>query len=227
MADGFWCETRRRSTQLCPSTNTLLTLCIHRCRARPASCVHARLTRDAAKAVTASIVGNRLDYYLRQRGYVFVVVCLFVCLLTTLRKNFLTDLHEIVREGRQWTSEWLNFGGDPDHCLDREIVFRIRHYWEIRKVVNGRKSAAHTDSPDGGTGIRRALAEVCTVHSQYSTSSWSIAVSVSVCMTLRSLISKMTCPNFTKFSAHITCDCGSALFWRQCNTLCTSGLLMM
>ena len=29
--------------------------------------------------------------------------------------------------------------------------FRIRHYWEIGKVVNGHKSAAHTDSPDGGT----------------------------------------------------------------------------
>jgi len=29
-------------------------------------------------------------------------------------------------------------------------------------VVNGHKSAAHTDSPDGGT-TRRALAEVCNV----------------------------------------------------------------
>jgi len=38
----------------------------------------------------------------------------------------------------------LDFGGDPDHCLDTEIVFRIHHYWEIRKVkvVNGHKSAA-------------------------------------------------------------------------------------
>ena len=32
------------------------------------------------------------------------------------------------------------------------IVFRIRHYWEIQKVVNGHKSAVHTDSPDGDTG---------------------------------------------------------------------------
>jgi len=45
----------------------------------------------------------------------------------------------------------LNFGGVSDH-LDTGIVFRIRHYWEIRKVVNGHKSAAHTDSPDGGIG---------------------------------------------------------------------------
>jgi len=40
----------------------------------------------------------------------------------------------------------LNFGGDPDHRLDAGIVFRIRHYWEIRKVH------MVTDSPDGGTG---------------------------------------------------------------------------
>jgi len=49
-----------------------------------------------------------------------------------------TDLHEISREGWQWVIEkGLNFGGDPDHRLDTGIVFRIRHYWETRKVVNG------------------------------------------------------------------------------------------
>jgi len=42
-------------------------------------------------------------------------------------------------------------GGDPDHRLDIRIFFRIRHCWEIRKVVNGHKSAAHTDLPYGGT----------------------------------------------------------------------------
>jgi len=31
----------------------------------------------------------------------------------------------------------LTFGGDPDYRLNTEIVFRIRHCWEIRKVVNG------------------------------------------------------------------------------------------
>jgi len=36
----------------------------------------------------------------------------------------------------------LNFGGDSDHHLDTGIVFRIRYYWEIRKVVNGHESAA-------------------------------------------------------------------------------------
>jgi len=51
-------------------------------------------------------------------------------------------------------NEWLNFGCDLDHCLDAGIVFRICHYWEIRKVVNGHKSAARADSLDGGTGTR-------------------------------------------------------------------------
>jgi len=27
--------------------------------------------------------------------------------------------------------------GDPDHRLDTGIVFRIYHYWEIRKLGNG------------------------------------------------------------------------------------------
>jgi len=32
-------------------------------------------------------------------------------------------------------NKWLNFSSDPDHRLDTGIVFRILHYWEIRKVV--------------------------------------------------------------------------------------------
>jgi len=47
----------------------------------------------------------------RQGGYVIVVVCLFVrlfvCLLATLRKNFLTDLHGIFREGWQSANEQI------------------------------------------------------------------------------------------------------------------------
>jgi len=46
--------------------------------------------------------------------------------------------------------------------MDTGIVFRIRHYWEIRNVVSRHKSAAHTDWPDGGSG-KTCLAEVCTV----------------------------------------------------------------
>jgi len=42
-----------------------------------------------------------------------------VCLLATLRNGPLNRL--------------LNFGGDPNYCLDIGIVFQIRHYWEIVK----------------------------------------------------------------------------------------------
>jgi len=82
-----------------------------------------------------------------QGGYVFVVVCLFVCLL-----NFKTDLHEIFREGWQWPmNKWLNFGGDPDHRLDTGTAFWIRDSSLLGDMEcgNGHKSAAHTD---GGTG---------------------------------------------------------------------------
>jgi len=48
---------------------------------------------------------------------------------------------------------------------------------------------------------------------------------LSVCSSLRSRVSKMACPNFAKFFAHVTCGRGSVLFWRQCNTLCISGLV--
>jgi len=57
--------------------------------------------------------------------------------------------------GNRSMNKWLNFGGDPD--LDAGIVFRIHHYWEIWKVVNIHKSAARTDSPDGGTGGKACL----------------------------------------------------------------------
>ena len=103
--------------------------------------------------------------YLRQGGYVFVVVCLSVCLSVCnfAQKSFWTDLHAIFREDWQWVSskQIIQFGGDPDRRLDTGIVFRIRHYWEIRKVVNG-DSFIHTDSPDGVTG-NTFLGGVCIV----------------------------------------------------------------
>ena len=43
--------------------------------------------------------------YLSQGGYVTAIVCLSVCLLATLPKNFQTNLYEIFREGWQWVSE--------------------------------------------------------------------------------------------------------------------------
>jgi len=119
-------------------------------------------------------------------------VCLSVCLLATLRKNFQTDLHEILREGWQWASEQIvKFWWQSEYRLDTGIIFRIRHYWELRNVVStdcaaGRcgarralqrrhsnydviTSSAHDRQPrqpvtvnDVATLVRRALAEVCT-----------------------------------------------------------------
>ena len=42
-------------------------------------------------------------------------------------------------------------------------------------------------------------------------------------MSIRSHISKTTCPDFIKFSVHVAR--AHALIWRQCNTLCTSGFV--
>jgi len=36
--------------------------------------------------------------------------------------------------GNEPVDSWLNFGGDPCHHLDTEIVFWIRYYWEIGKL---------------------------------------------------------------------------------------------
>jgi len=54
-----------------------------------------------------------------------------------------------------------NFGGDPGHRLDTGIVFRIRQYWEIRKVVNGHLLLIVIHQM--AALVRRALAKVCTV----------------------------------------------------------------
>jgi len=57
----------------------------------------------------------------------------------------------------------------------------------------------------------------------------STAISVYVCMSVFSVYlfvcPKTTRPNFTTFSVHVTCDCGSVLLWGQCDTLCTSGFV--
>ena len=74
-------------------------------------------------------------HYLRQGGYVFVVMRLSVCLLATLHKNVRADLHEIFEEGWQWASEqmikfwWrsryrdcfsdLSLLGNAESCINR------------------------------------------------------------------------------------------------------------
>jgi len=55
----------------------------------------------------------------------------------------------------------------------------------------------------------------------------SMFVCLWVCLSVRSRrpISKTTRPDFTKFSVHVTCGCGSVLFWRQCHMSCTSAFV--
>jgi len=64
------------------------------------SIVAKRLPISAAAELLFVITSNKA-------GYVFVVVCLCVCLLATLRKNFLTDSYEIFREGLQLANEQM------------------------------------------------------------------------------------------------------------------------
>jgi len=46
-------------------------------------------------------------------------------------------LREILEKvGNAPMNKRLHFDGDTDYSLDTGIVFRIRHYWEIRKVVS-------------------------------------------------------------------------------------------
>jgi len=52
-----------------------------------------------------------------------------------------------------------------------------------------------------------------------------VSVCLSVCISVRSHISKTTCPNFTKRFVHVNSVRGSVLLWRQCITLCTSGFV--
>ena len=53
----------------------------------------------------------------------------------------------------------------------------------------------------------------------------SVCLCVSVCLSVRKHISGNTRPIFTKFTARVTHGRGSVLFWRRCDTLCTSGLM--
>jgi len=51
---------------------------------------------------------------------------------------------------------------------------------------------------------------------------WSIVITMFVCLSVCLHISKTRCLNFTNFSVHVTCECGSDVLWRPCNILCTS-----
>ena len=77
-------------------------------------------------------------------------VRLFDCLLATFRKTFLTDLHEIFREGWQWANEQM-------------IEFWRRSGSQIRIRIRITGSPDHRIRIHIATLVRRAWAEVCTV----------------------------------------------------------------
>ena len=54
---------------------------------------------------------------------------------------------------------------------------------------------------------------------------WSIAVSLSVCVSVCEHISGTAGPIFTKFFLLIPRGRGSVLLWRRCNMLCISGFV--
>ena len=124
-------------------------------------------------------------YYLRRVGNVIVVV--YVCLsVSILCKNFLTDLHEIFREGWRWANEqtiefWCRSGSPsgyrdsfPDSSLlgDTEsassdlfiLICQIAAVVIIKLETRaGRYRKIRQRPTDITTLVRRALAEVCTV----------------------------------------------------------------
>jgi len=64
-------------------------------------------------------------------------------------------------------NKWLNFGDDPDQCLNTGIVFQICHYWEIRKVVSDDCAAQCCSAGHALAGI--ALATMMSLHHQPTT----------------------------------------------------------
>ena len=66
----------------------------------------------------------------------------------------------LAKVGNEPANKWLSFGVYSDHRLDTGIVFRIRHYWEIRKAVKGHSFILIRQMT---ALVRRDLAEVSTV----------------------------------------------------------------
>ena len=70
---------------------------------------------------------------LPQRGYVFAGVCLFVGKITPkVMEGILMKPSETVDNGMG--SRWFNFGCDPDHHLDPEILKGLLLVWVSNKL---------------------------------------------------------------------------------------------
>ena len=86
--------------------------------------------RGRARAIQFYILFDWTLFLLHPPRWLCNRCCLSVCLLTTLRKNFRTDLHKIFREAWQWAIEqlvkfWWRFGspsGDRDCFTDSSLL---------------------------------------------------------------------------------------------------------
>ena len=100
-------------------------------------------------------------------------------------------------------NNWLNFGGDLGHRLDTGIVFRIRHYWEIWKVVNGHESAAHIGNTCLGGGMHGPSAfSFITARRNARIASAVLATAIpsvclSVCLSVRPSVTRRYCVKTT------------------------------
>jgi len=88
---------------------------------------------------------------------------LFVCVhVSNFAQNSRTDLHEIFSEGWQCANEQIaNFCWRSGSPSVRRDYFPVRHYWEIRKVVNVYLLLMLICQMTAL--VRRPMAEVCTV----------------------------------------------------------------
>ena len=62
---------------------------------------HATAKRGTSLGARCMLLMNILFTSAKEVMFSSLFVCLSVCLLATLRRNFATDLHEIFTEGRQ------------------------------------------------------------------------------------------------------------------------------
>ena len=71
----------------------------------------------------------------------------------------------------------------------------------------------------------RQLSIMCFIYYSSPVGERSIAISLSVSLSVHEHISRTAGLMFTNFFAQILCGRGSILLWRCCNTLCTSGFM--
>ena len=94
-------------------------------------------------------------------------VCLSVCLCAKTSERICMKFSGKVGNGP--VNKCLNFGGDRDRRMYAVIVFRIRHYWEIRKVVSTDCTPRRCSAGHAVAGI--VIATMTSLHHRPTTDS--------------------------------------------------------